>query len=783
MKKAFTVILLLLTIVNVARSQNYGKFPYYISDTMTFVDDNNNPFTKMMSGGFNCPQFSPCDLNDDGKKDLVVYDKQDGSVTTYINKGAKGEVKYELDNRYAAYFPKMKANAWMLLRDYNRDGYEDLFTFEDQEYVIYKNISYTVSGRPAFERLPPVNYRNFRPTGSGLEYNRLSSPAMHLPGIYDIDFDGDLDIMSYSNVGGAITLWLNYQVENNKPNDSLDYYLVDICWGYFTDNNCNDFFLADCKKNSDYRLYGPRHTNGSSITLFDADNDKDIDLLIGNEGCNHMTMMYNAKKYNMLQYDSFYVYDTNFAVTNNRAEVSIYPAAYYLDVDNDGNRDIIYAPNSTTYQYYIEDINQIFWLKNTGSDSVPVWGALKQPLFTPEYIDLGKQSSWVFHDWDKDGDLDAIAANRGISFYSRDTADRICLFENIGTKQSPKFKRINTDFGGFRKLQIRDLCISVADLNHDGKADLICGNDKGEILFFQNTSSSDNTLNPSFKFANADFPGINIDIGYYSAPAVADINKDGLEDLVIGRSDSMLSYYRNSGSLSQPAFTLVTNRFGGIKAFDSISFNYIYDDTFAVIGYFPIYEKNTYSKPFIADLDGNDTLELILANSYGSLRIYEIDKDAPTSTFKEIDSFYYREVFQGVKMFSKDLGNFLNVTAADLNNDSVPELLVSNNRGGINYLKPNFSGAKNNVSIADIRINQINGFPNPANRFIEYDIRPEDVVGLEVYNNLGQLAEISNNSDGQFLRIDVSNLVSGFYVIRIKTASDKVYVSKFQIIH
>ena len=84
--------------------------------------------------------------------------------------------------------------------------------------------------------------------------------------------------------------------------------------------------------------------------------------------------------------------------------------------------------------------------------------------------------------------------------------------------------------------------------------------------------------------------------------------------------------------LFNPNFSIVTSKFGDVKAFDSIGFQYIYDDTFAIIGYYPVYEKATYSKPAIMDLDGDDTLEMVVANSLGTIRIYEVDGSKPTSS-------------------------------------------------------------------------------------------------------------------------------------------------------
>jgi hypothetical protein len=773
--------LLSLLVATLSLSSAFAqKLPYYLSDSLFFIDANNQLIPKATSGGFHCPQFSPCDLNGDGKKDIVAYDKLDGSISTYINKGTTGEVKYQLDNRYAAYFPKMRAYAWMLMRDFNNDGYEDIFTIGTQSYVVYKNISYTVTGRPAFVELPALQYRNMSASGSAIEYNAMSTPSIHLPGIYDIDFDGDLDIMSYSNVGGAITLWMNYQVEMELPSDSMRYFLTDLCWGYFNDFDCNSYIVNTCSEEY-WRLYGQRHTAGSSITLFDANNDKDIDLLIGNEGCSHMTMLYNAKNNHTKFYDSFYLYDTNYVAPNNRADVSIYPAAYFMDVDNDGRRDLIYAPNSTNFQYVIEETNQVRWFRNIGTDSFPSWGQ-QQELFTNQIIDNGNHSSWASADWDKDGDNDLIAAVNGNAFNTRDTADRIYLYENVGTAKAAQFKLKSSNFGNFIPEKINSLTIAAEDMDNDGKIDLVCGNDKGEILFFRNTSGTANTLTPTFQRSNSTFTGFNIDIGGFSAPAIADINRDGLKDLVIGRNDSMLSYYRNIGTLSNPNFSIVTSKFGNIKAFDSIGFQYVYDDTFAIIGYFPVYEKSTYSKPAIMDIDGDDTLEIVVANSLGTIRMYRIDGSKPTSTFESIDSFHYRKGVSGDKFYNPDMGNFTSVCLSDLDNDSVPEILVPLNRGGIQYMKPAFAH-KRHVSINDVTYRMINGYPNPTSSAIEFAIDQGKMIDMTVYNSLGQVIPVDYTESEHILTLNTSSVSSGFYIVNIRLQDNTVYTSRFQVIH
>jgi hypothetical protein len=775
------ILLTIITVLTFCISLIGQKLDYKLNDELNFVKQNLNPLKYPTAGGFHCPQFSSCDLDGDGKKDLVVYDKLDGSITTFINKGNVGEVNYVLDNRYAAYFPKMRPFGWMLMRDYNNDGYEDIFTTGDQGYIVFKNISYTVSGRPAFILTEQLEYRNMSPKGSFIEFNTMSTPNIHLPGIYDIDGDGDLDIMSYSNVGGAIQLFKNAQVEKGLPPDSMRFFLVDLCFGYFIDFDCNGYLFNQCSAPGERNYDLSRHTSGSSITLYDADNDGDIDMLLGNEGCSHMTLLKNAKTLNSKGHDSFYMADTLFVNANNRALVPIYPAAYYLDLDNDGKRDMIYSPNSISTQYISKETQQIKWFKNIGTDNHPVW-AQQQTLFTDELLDNGNRSSWVAADWDKDGDLDLICATNGDKLLSKDTADRIYLFENIGNAKSPTFILRNQDFGNLRIDKIMNLTLEVADMDNDGKLDLVCGNDKGEIMFYKNTSSTNNTISPTFSFSNNSFPGFNIDIGSYSAPAVADINNDGLLDLVIGRNDSMLSYYRNSGTLGNPDFMIVTNRFGGIKPIDSIGFQYIFDDTFAIIGQYTVYERYIHSKPRITDVNGDGKKEIIVGNSLGTLRMFEIDGTAPNSKFKEIDSFVFQNLFQGQINHNMDFGSFISPCLADLNGDTVPEIIVAINRGGIRYLTPEFK-YKNNTNLKSITNSfQINGFPNPTSNKIEFNIAPEQIQSIQLTNNLGQSFTVNINPHLPYISLETNELNSGFYILQINTIDQLKYTSKFQII-
>lgn len=780
-------ITLAFTFISFFTFLNAQKLIYKYNDSLNFTNSSNAALIKGLAGGFQCPQFSSCDLNNDGKKDLVVYDRIDGGVVTFINKGAVGEVKYDLDMRYAQYFPKFNAGAWMLMRDYNQDGLEDIFTING---LVYKNTSNTTPGRPSFQILPVLQFRNISSSNSAILFNSLSTPALHLPGIYDVDFDGDIDIMSYTSLGGAITYYKNEQKEMGLPNDSMRFRQVDWCWGNFYDKNCNEFELGvkACNDTNYNKFYSKRHTQGSSITLFDANDDGDIDMVIGNEGCTHLTILNNGKANYNSTYDSIISYDTMFVNAASRAEITLYPASYFIDINNDGKRDLVYAPNSTIY--VIQETNQVYWYLNTGTDLAPIFSQ-KKLLFTLEMLDIGHRSSWAFNDWDKDGDLDAIAASNGDAINTNNLSDRISLFENIGTKNNAILKLRDNNFGSFSTESINNLSVSVADMNADGKLDIVAGNDKGEIKYYRNTSATNNTLSPTFSISNTAFPGFNIDIGNYSSPAIADINKDGLQDLIIGRFDTMLSYYQNIGTANNPDFNLVTNRFGLVKPTDSISFipiqlkGYDGSDSFDIDGkavtkgYNIIYERNLFSTPQVLDVNNDGKLELLVGNVLGQLKLYEIGSN-PNAKFKQIDSMNYMQLFNNTKQFNVDYGNRVSPAFADLDNNGVPEIIVSCNRGGVQYLKPEFS---QKVGIVQPYIIQnINVFPNPAQNEAMINIDQKEIKVVSVFSFDGKEIIMPSKIEDNFLVFNTNSIANGIYFFHLITANNTVYVAKLQVL-
>jgi len=76
-------------------------------------------------GGLHSPQISTIDLNQDGIKDWIIFDRVGDVVLPFLRSAASDD--FEFAPKYAQNFPDVKE--WMLMRDFDDDGLEDLFHF------------------------------------------------------------------------------------------------------------------------------------------------------------------------------------------------------------------------------------------------------------------------------------------------------------------------------------------------------------------------------------------------------------------------------------------------------------------------------------------------------------------------------------------------------------------------------------------------------------------------------------------------------------------------------
>lgn len=695
-------------------------------------------------GGLNNAQFSAVDLNNDGISDLFVFDRTGNNIYTFINHGTPDTEDYTYNPEYKVNFPTLEN--WALMIDYNCDGIADIFTHTHNPATGIRvfNGSFNQDNVIQFQLADDLLEYPF----NSFQVNLFVS-AVDIPAIVDVNHDGDIDILTFQQNGGYVIYYENQSQEDGHGCNDLTYKPVDQCWGDFFESGfvradslnvpCPFLTGGEHKRNDTRDL---RHT-GSTLLAFDNDGDNDVELITGDISFSNIVYLHNGGTTSNANITSL---DTLFPSYNISADVYTFPAAFLMDMNNDGLKDLIVAPNN---QQGTENYNCAWYYRNKGNSTTADFDFQSKIFLISDMIDVGEGACPVFFDADNDGLKDLMVGNYG---YFNLTAPgiyegQLSYYRNTGTANTPSFELMTDDYADIRSLAVKSVCPTFADLDGDGDADMITGRDDGTLLFFRNTAAAGAAAN--FVFIAQNYAGI--DVGNFSTPQLVDVNHDGLIDLLIGERDGNLNYFQNTGTAANPVFVTADNFFGEVDVRQP--------------GY-----TTGYSAPFLAQLLPGDPYTLFVGCERGFIFQYTNIDNNLEGTFLKTDSTY-AEIYQGLRS---------TVSGADADNDGKLELLVGNYRGGVTYYNqaPNVSAP---VLHADAALRL---FPNPARHEVILTV-PSAVyhVGgsLLLSNSLGETVLTQNFYDtGNSLLMDVSALPSGVYFVRLTTKKNN-FVGKLLI--
>lgn len=713
-----------------------GQIPLISYDSVEVVKEG-ELLPNAWSGGFNCPQFSEIDLNDDGIKDLVAFERNFyGAVKTFLNMGTANQVNYIYAPEFQRHFPEMRN--WMLLRDYNCDGKEDIFTSVPAGVAVYRNE--TEEGKSLKFALVTSLLQTIGLDGQTPLY--VSPPD--IPAITDIDGDGDLDFLSFDILGNTVEYHKNFSMENHGDCNELEFELKNACWGYFSEDGTNNSVsLYDtCENNVPDPEKSSKHA-GSTILAIDLTGNGAKDLMLGDLTYNNMVKLVNGgTPTSSLMVD----YDTTFPSNSFPVDITVFPAGYNLDVNNDNLLDLVVAPNNPNTS---ENINNIWYYKNIGSNEIPVFSFQQNDFMQEEMVDAGEGSAPVFFDENNDGLKDIILGNFGYFISSGNHSSQLMLLRNTGSTDKPAFELITTDYHNLSALGFNGIYPSFGDMDNDGDMDMITGDEEGVVHYFRNDAQAGDPA--VFTLSQPNYKGI--DIGQSAKPQIIDVNRDNLPDLLIGERSGTINYFENVGTLANADFT----------SFPS-------NDFFGFVDVMP--ECCTgYSTPFMTE-DSTGMYMMYVGSEQGKIYLFNSIENNLEGAFNLVDSLYLSAIN-------------VSLSGTDLNNDSRTELIFGESGGGMGLLK---YGIPPGLGIHHQKENilKINAAPNPATHYTTLSIGEQantlKNLSIEIFDVYGRKKEsfrYSHYSGDVELRLE--EYKKGIYFIHITSETRSGTVKLFKL--
>ena len=636
-------------------------------DTVAVWGLNGAPLSNPWAGGLTAPQYSAADLDGDGIGDLFVFDRSGNRILAF--QGCASDVPeapltyfHRPDWREA--FPNDLRN-WTLVRDADCDGLPDLFTNSQSGIRLWYGV--LQDGLVHFPVNPGSNVIANWDFGTGDQQLPLVCLNTDIPAIDDFDGDGDLDIVTWTETSSTLYSYKGRgaTAESVGCGDTLIWDVVNRCYGMLDEaTEDNSLFIGEahsCDFNvADPRAHGGvaesgegyRHAGGTTAVL-DLDGDGHLDLLLGDVSYNQFTACYMT--------DAADGQDSTMSTTDawpadlgteDTLDIQRFPAAFPLDVDQDGTRDLIVAPNAT---FEVDGRNGSWWYRNTGTDASPEWSLQTTAFLQEGMIDLGRGAYPAFVDFDGDGLMDMIVANKERYLGPGLTPSFLSRFRNAGTSLSPAFEQLDTNWLDLPGYGLESVFPTFGDLDADGDADMILGDELGTLHLWENVPVDGVMDLQLLEPAMADAAGTAIDVGQFATPFLVDLDGDSDLDLVVGEKNGNLNLYANVGSPSAHAFELVTASMGQFLA----------DNLLGI---------NGFAVPFIWPTDTG--FAMVVGNELGRLQLV----DCPENPLAAAEALWPEVSATWLDLYD---GEFAAPAMADLDGDGVRDLVVGVRDGGL----------------------------------------------------------------------------------------------------
>jgi hypothetical protein len=680
------------------------------------------------AGGLNNPQFSNIDIDQDGKLDLFIFDKSDRSVLLFQNTSLPGnsEAAYLWQPAWSAFFPLEDLEDWALLRDFNCDSAIDLFTGNNSQVKVFRNVA-RPGESPKFEL-----YQNSLRCRYLEEESWVYVAGSDIPGIADIDQDGDLDIISWDVTGSWVNAYKNLAQELYNRCDTLAMAHTSSCWGNFqefynADSNYYDVKLGlePCAHNNKISHIGgvllPIQLNGDSL----------IDLLISDTGLPEAIALFNNGTRAIARMSQK---EIQFPQNSKKIDIDFFPGLFSVKIGADTVSSLIAAPNQTDF---FEDKAAIWLYANKGTEKQPVFLFQDSAFLQQETLDFGSGALPAIGDLNGDGRPDILISAAETYLGNNGLAATLNVaLQKAATEDSLVFYIFRENFLDLSRAGLTYLSPALGDLDGDGDNDLLLGTALGEVYYYENIAPKGQFANFLLRDRNYLKKSPNEPLAAPS-PTLFDLDSDGDLDLLIGTARGAIWLYENLGTRRQPNFIKRTERWGQISVTD-------WDNT-----------QLGRARPLLKDFNQDGAPDLIIGNASGFLLYASAVCLEPQGKLR-LDTLQTNFKTQ-------------NIAPAFLQDRNISAFILGSQRGGLLFIPSPPLSDNSDINVCPRHTTKPpkwSVYPNPARNTLTLNAYEGAKIGW--YNTLGQLlhiTEIESNTETE-IALPIHHLPSGVYILK-----------------